>query len=169
MAEIQQQDNRSKRGGIRSKKLSTRVDLTPMVDLGFLLITFFIFTTTMSAANGLNLIVPDDTPTPHESVTPESKTLSLILNGDDVIRYYQGLNTADSKSTNYSSGGLRTVIQQKIFEVQQRFGSNEYAVILIKATDNATYRNVVTVLDEMRINDVKKYVLMEASAAEKTL
>ncbi len=168
MAEIQE-GNRNKRGGIRSKKLSTRVDLTPMVDLGFLLITFFIFTTTMAAANGLNLIVPDETPTKNPTVTPESKTLSLILNGDDVIHYYQGLNTADSKTTNYSVGGLRAVIRQKILEVQQRFGKNEDAIILIKPTNDATYRNVVTVLDEMLISNVKKYVLMEASPAEKTL
>jgi biopolymer transport protein ExbD len=169
MSEIQAQGNHNKRGGARSKKLSTRVDLTPMVDLGFLLITFFIFTTTMSAANGLNVVVPDDTPTEEINLTAEGKTLSLILGDHDVIRYYQGLNTAGSKSTNYSAGGLRTVIREKILEVQQHYGKNEAAVILIKPTDLASYRNVVTVLDEMRINDVKKYVLMEASTAEKTL
>ncbi len=167
MSEMQQKDNRGKRSGIRGKKLSTRVDLTPMVDLGFLLITFFIFTTTMSAANGLGLVVPEESSV--ETLTPGSKTLSLILNGDDRIRYYQGLDTEGSKSTDYSPSGLRLVIQRKMQEVQNRFGIHESAIILIKPTDNATYRNVVTVLDEMRINDVKKYVLTEASASEKTL
>jgi biopolymer transport protein ExbD len=169
MSEIQQQGGHNKRGGARSKKLSTRVDLTPMVDLGFLLITFFIFTTTMAAANGLNVVVPDDTPTKDVNVTAEGKTLSLILGDNDVIHYYQGLNTAGSKSTNYSPAGLRAVIREKIREVQEHYGNNEAAVILIKPTDLASYRNVVAVLDEMRINNVKKYVLMEASAAEKTL
>lgn len=166
MAEIQQQDNHNKRGGIRSKKLSTRVDLTPMVDLGFLLITFFIFTTTMSQARGLSLVVPADSD--NNSETAESKTLSLVLSGDDVINYYEGMDPAKSKKTGYSAGGLRVVIQQKIQQVLLRSGKND-AVILIKPTDQSTYRNLVVVLDEMRINDVKKYVLMDASPGEKTL
>ncbi|MDB5211968.1 MAG: biopolymer transporter ExbD [Sediminibacterium sp.] len=169
MSELQQQDNRNKRGGIRSKKLSTRIDLTPMVDLGFLLITFFIFTTTMNEAKGLSLIVPDETPTKDVTTAAESKTISLILQNDDVIHYYHGLDQKGSQSTNYSIAGLRAIIQQKIREVKERFGSKADAIILIKPTDGASYRNIVTVLDEMLINDVKKYVLMEPSAEEKSL
>ncbi|MEO8173390.1 MAG: biopolymer transporter ExbD [Sediminibacterium sp.] len=169
MAELQQQDNRSKRGGIRSKKLSTRVDLTPMVDLGFLLITFFIFTTTMNEARGMSLIMPDETPTKNQTLAPESKTISLILQDNDVIQYYHGLNQKQIQSTNYSVTGLRAVIRQKMLEVKNRFGNNAEAIILIKPTDGASYKNIVTVLDEMLINDIKKYVLMEPSVAEKSL
>jgi biopolymer transport protein ExbD len=169
MSEIQQPDNRSKRSGIRSKKLSTRIDLTPMVDLGFLLITFFIFTTTMHEAKGMNLIVPDDKPVDIPTKAAESKTISLILQDDDMIHYYHGLNQNQTQSTNYSAAGLRSVIQQKIWEVKNRFGKDADAIILIKPTDGASYRNIIAVLDEMLINDVKKYVLMEPSAEEKSL
>ena len=169
MSEIQQADNRSKRGGIRSKKLSTRVDLTPMVDLGFLLITFFIFTTTMHEAKGMNLVLPDDKPTTEPNTAGEGKTISLILKDDDVIHYYHGLKQDQPQSTDYSAAGLRSVIRQKIREVKNRFGKDAEAIILIKPTDGASYRNLVAVMDEMLINDVKKYVLMEPSLTEKTL
>ncbi len=169
MAELQQQDNRNKRGGIRSKKLSTRVDLTPMVDLGFLLITFFIFTTTMQQANGLKLVLPDDTPTNDPPVTADSKTISLILQDNDVIHYYQGLHKEKVQSTNYSVAGLRLVLQQKLKEVRNRFGNSDETVVLIKPTSYASYRNIVAVLDEIKITGVKKYVLMEPSTAENSL
>ncbi len=83
MAEIAQQ-NRSRPGVVKSKKLSTRIDLTPMVDLGFLLITFFIFTTTMAKPNALNLNVPADG---IDTKTAAGKTLSLILDKDNNIYY----------------------------------------------------------------------------------
>lgn len=169
MAELQQQDNRSKRGGIRSKKLSTRVDLTPMVDLGFLLITFFIFTTTMHESKGLSLVVPDEKPAKEPTTTAEGKTISLILKGGDTISYYQGLDKDRVQSTNYSAAGLRAVIREKLEAVQRRYGNSAETVILIKPTTEANYRNIVAVLDEMLINNIKKYVLMEASAEEKTL
>ena len=161
MSEIQQQEHRNKRSGIRSKKLSTRVDLTPMVDLGFLLITFFIFTTTLAEPNVLKLVIPDDSDTTDPVKAPESKTLSLILESNNRIYYYHGLKIEQGRSTNYSATGLRSVIQHKIQEIRLRYGADSEAIILIKPTAEASYGNIVNVLDEMLINGIKKYVLME--------
>jgi len=169
MSEIQQQEHRNKRSGIRSKKLSTRVDLTPMVDLGFLLITFFIFTMTMNEPNAMKLVVPDDRDMRDPILTAESKTISLILEGNNRIYYYQGLNKDQWQLTNYSATGLRSVIQQKLAEVKLRFGKSSETVVLIKPTSEASYKNIVNILDEMLINEVKKYVLMEPSAQEVSL
>src|SRR5215210_1832528 len=105
MAEVQQQERRKKQGVRRSKKLSTRVDLTPMVDLGFLLITFFVFTTTISSPKAMMLTLPKDSP--DSTITEASKTISLLLSGSNKIYYYNGDSINNMYETNYSPVGLR--------------------------------------------------------------
>ena len=75
----------------KGKKLSTRVDLTPMVDLGFLLITFFIFTTTMSQPTAMRLFLPKDVKNPDEqNKVKNSAVITLMLSKNDLIYYYEG-------------------------------------------------------------------------------
>lgn len=169
MAEISSSTSRHKKGGQRSKKLSTRVDLTPMVDLGFLLITFFIFTTTMSESKAMRVIVPSDEPDGDPPKTAHSKTISLVLADDDKIYYYHGLDTKTVAATDYSASGIRSVLQQKIRAVDAASGRKGETTVLIKPTDGARYRNLVDILDEILINGVKKYVLLEATPEENRL
>ncbi|MFA6609141.1 MAG: biopolymer transporter ExbD [Candidatus Paceibacterota bacterium] len=166
MAEINASVHNNKRGGIRSKKLSTRVDLTPMVDLGFLLITFFIFTTTMQDSHAMKLNVPNDRDVKEPSTTAESKTISFILGADNVIYYYNGLNKQGVRQTDYSPSGLRIIIQQKMEAVKKQFGHSGEIVVLIKPTDASNYQNLVNVLDEMMINNVRKYMMIDPEKDE---
>src|SRR4249919_3841009 len=99
----------------KAKKLSTRVDLTPMVDLGFLLITFFVFTTTLSTPTAMRLLLPKDTDKPEEqNKAKESGALTLMLGKDRHVYYYEGILKPDGsnfKTTNFS--GLRKVVLDK--------------------------------------------------------
>src|SRR3712207_1224123 len=93
MAEINTStDKKFKKGaGVeRLKKKTTTVDLTPMVDLGFLLITFFIFTTTMSQPTSRHLALPDDKETNETMTTKESGTLTFLLSNNNSVSYYEG-------------------------------------------------------------------------------
>src|SRR5437762_10722776 len=120
MAEVQQQERRKKQGVRRSKKLSTKVDLTPMVDLGFLLITFFVFTTTISDPKVMKLALPQNSV--DSTTTPASKTISLLLAASNKIYYYNGDSINNMHETNYSPGGLRSVLLWKKAVVKKIFG-----------------------------------------------
>lgn len=163
MAEIQTPESRSRMGLQRNKKLSTRVDLTPMVDLGFLLITFFIFTTALSEPASIILPLPDESDTDNPTVTGERKTISLLLDANNTILYYEGSNAKAIQKTDYSSKGLRAVLLAKIKQVKTEFGLDAEPVVLIKPLQASSYGNLVNVLDEMMINGVKKYMLLEES------
>jgi biopolymer transport protein ExbD len=150
----------------KSKKLSTRVDLTPMVDLGFLLITFFIFTTTMSQPTAMKLILPKDTEKPEEqNKVKESGALTLMLGKDNTIFYYEGELAPDGsnfKSTSFK--GVRDVIIDK-----KKNTNPEDFVVIIKPGPNATYKNTVDILDEMAINEVKRYAMVDLFDVERQL
>src|SRR5213083_2959370 len=97
----------------KSKKLSTRVDLTPMVDLGFLLITFFIFTTTMSQPTAMKLTLPDDTATPEEqNKAKESGALTILLGKDNNVFYYEGILKPDG--SNFKSSNFKDIRDELI-------------------------------------------------------
>jgi len=147
------------------KHLSTRVDLTPMVDLGFLLITFFIFTTTLSEPKAFSFTLPADG---DSSETGALKTLNLILKKDNQIHYFVGNQFGQQGCTDFSTDGVRKVIREMQLAVKARFGDADEMVILIRPDVECSYKNLVDILDEMMIMNVKKYALMDEPASEKS-
>lgn len=117
-------DGHKKGPGVKkAKKLNTRVDMTPMVDLGFLLITFFIFTATMSNPTTMDLNMPKDTDKKDEETKiKESGSLSVILAKDDKVFYYEG--DLDPTGSNFKSAtykDMRAEIIRKKREVVSRY------------------------------------------------
>jgi len=147
----------------KSKKLSTRVDLTPMVDLGFLLITFFIFTTTMSQPTAMPLNLPKDVQKPEDqNKVKESAVLTLMLGKNDHVYYYEGLDATKLQSTTFKA--VRDIIIDK-----KRRTNPEDFVVIIKPSQDATYKNVVDIVDEMKIDDVKRFAQVDISPLEYSL
>ena len=167
MGEINIQGFSKPTGRPKVKKLSTRVDLTPMVDLGFLLITFFIFTTSMSEPMAMKLKVPKDAI--DSSQVPETKTLNIIIAGNNKIISYTGTDIHLTTNANSEGEEIRKIIINKKEAIVSLPGKKEELYILIKPTIDANYESIVNVLDEMAINNITHYVLMEPSEEETVL
>jgi biopolymer transport protein ExbD len=175
----------------KAKKLSTRVDMTPMVDLGFLLITFFIFTATMSSPKAMGLNMPKDVDDEKkQNEAKESGALTIMLGKGNQVYYYEGQLKVDEGGNNFQQTtfkGIRDVIINKkkdvmskhrhdasCEEIRAKYKKNnprdanwENAcldrdlVVIIKPSPDATYKNTVDILDEMTINDVKTYAMIK--------
>lgn len=162
-----------KRGGRRSKKLSTRIDLTPMVDLGFLLITFFIFTTTMSQKHVVGLKMPADGPPADLAM---SAALTVVPVAGNKVFYYHGelteaLRTGHYGTVGYSEqDGIGAVIRQKQEALDRYYkGGRAEMMLLIRSAPDATYGNIISLLDETQINDVKRYAIVDLDNADYAL
>lgn len=160
MAEIEVKQGESGKG--KPKKLSTRVDLTPMVDLGFLLITFFMFTTTMSSPTAMDLFMPKDTDKKDEETkVKQSGAFSILIDEKDGVFYYEG----QLKKKEDIHASTFKAIRGQIIDKKNRTKESDF-VVIIKPSKKASYKAVVDVLDEMAINEVKRYALVDATDAE---
>lgn len=164
------------------KKGSPRVDLTPMVDLGFLLITFFMFTTTMTKPKAMDIQMPykDKTKLPddEQSKIKESVALTILLSKDHRIYYYEGMGTDPNKPPNVqvttfsNSGGIRQVIIDKKKAVrsliaQGALTATDQATVLIKADSNSTTKDLIGILDEMTINAIPVYAVVDITPVDR--
>lgn len=179
MAELNTGGNEGKGGKkVRSKKQNTGVDLTAMVDLAFLLITFFMLTTSLSKPQSMNLTLPDKLekkdPTKVQDAM-ESKTMTILIGKDRKLKYYmgilkdpyQGIGPTDAT---YGKEGIRQVILQKMSNLRARgHEGKEGIVVLIKATEDATYTDMIDILDEMAITGVDIYSLQNITDEEKAV
>ena len=150
----------------KSKKLSTRVDLTPRVDLGFLLITFFIFTTTMSQPTAMKLYLPKDADKPEDqNKAKQSGVITVLLGKDDNVFYYEGI--LDNTASNFKSSTFKE-IRNVLLDKKSRTPEKDLVVVL-KPSEECTYKNVVDILDEMAINVLKRYALVDITKDETQL
>jgi len=169
MADIQTNTAKKNKGVKRLIKKSTRVDLTPMVDLGFLLITFFVFTSAMSKPKVMDIATPADSDSPTHICA--SCVLTLVLDKDDKIDYYEGMpeDKPVVKETAFTVDGLRQVLLQKRAVVKNARGTADDMVVIIKPMEGSLYKNFVDMLDEIAINGIKHYFIDEINDTDKQL
>jgi biopolymer transport protein ExbD len=170
MAELEITSAKNKHGKKLIKK-NTHVDLTPMVDLGFLLLTFFVFTTAMTKPAAMNLITPNDKDSTKPTPICETCVLTVMLDDNDKIFYYEGMpeNNPPVKETAFTTDGIRKVLLQKLAAVKAAKGTADDMVLIIKPGAASAFKNFVDMADEVTINNIKHYFIDEMNEADKKL
>jgi biopolymer transport protein ExbD len=161
-----------KDGKVRSKKSDPRVDLTAMVDLAFLLITFFMLTTSLSKPQSMDLGLPDKDDKDSTKVkTDQKRTMTILLGKDNKIKWFHGLlnepeqNGAPTNAV-YGKNGLRIEILKRVVSVNEYYKTKptykkgDGLIVIIKPSRKSTYRNLVDILDEMAICNVPTYAIV---------
>lgn len=195
------QESGGKRGKSKQKKISVRVDFTPMVDMNMLLITFFMLCTTLNIPQTMEISMPSndkDITEDQQSMVKASQAITLLLGGDNKLYYYEGepnyKDYSSLKQTSYAASGMRDVLlhknavavnkvralkQQKLDlvitedefkkQVSEIKSAKDTPTVIIKATDDASYENLVDVLDEMQICNIGKYVITDIAEGDEFL
>lgn len=189
MAEVEQsQDSGGKKGsGPKTKKKSTKVDMTAMVDVAFLLLTFFVLTATMSNSAMISLTLPpkaDDLDRDEKyKKIDEKKIMTLILDDDDKVKYYTGVANEETilETTDYADDGLRETVLDHINAGRAKYGIPLCSevnnagintggcwdpIFVIKPRDESRYKNLVDMLDELAITEAKKYAIDQFTEAD---
>lgn len=201
MAEIQESGDKKKGGKNKQKKMTVRVDFTPMVDMNMLLITFFMLCTSLSKPQTMEISMPSndkDITEEQQTKVKASQAITLLLGDDDKMYYYEGepnyKDYTSLKETTYKPDGLRDILlkrnrtavnevnklkQQKLDlkiseeefteKLSEIKSGKDTPTIIIKATDVASYKNLIDALDEMQICNIGKYVITDIADADEFL
>lgn len=155
--------------GPKTNKKSTKIDMTAMVDVAFLLLTFFVLTATMASEGVKELMLP---PSGLETkLIDQEKVMTIVLGENDLIQYYIGVEDVEIFTTDLSNTGIREAIMRHIegdglrpncAEVDNRglsSGACWDPLFVVKAKEKSTYRNLVDILDELSLTGAPKYAL----------
>lgn len=200
MAEMQEKEGGKKGKKPKQKKHATRVDLTPMVDLGFLLITFFMLTTSMLKPQTMEISVPskDKVEEEDQNKVKASQAMTILLGKENKLYYFFGTQENGIEptviETDYSSEGIRKILMTKNYDVMKQVeqlkidkaakkvseadyktrlseykSSKNAPVIMIKASDDSNYKNLVDILDEMQICNIGRYAIVDITPEDLAL
>ena len=176
MAELNTGDGGGGKGGkVRSKKQNSKVDLTAMVDLAFLLITFFMLTTTLSKPQSMSLGLPDkdEDDTKNKDIkVDEKRTMTIMMGENNKLIYYMGLletPIAGPKDIAYGKDGIRKeLLSRKKSVIEYTGDKNKGIIVIIKPGKKSKYKNVVDILDEMAITGVGTYAIVNDFVPKET-
>lgn len=156
-----------KKGGKpKAKKMSTKIDMTPLVDLAFLLLTFFMLTTTFNKPRAMEIVMPEKADDKEKQMELfDQDVLNIIMLPDNKIAWYVGLKDPVLIETDYSADGVRKLLNTKNRENKD----NDRFMVLMKPHPKSNYKNLVDMYDEMNITDVKRYAQADLTPQEKEL
>jgi biopolymer transport protein ExbD len=148
-----------KTGGThKRKKMNTRVDLTAMVDLAFLLITFFMITTTLSKSKAMDVAMPVGDQDPVSA----SRSFTVCLGKNNQLMYYLGQLDAPIIAptiTGFNKDGIRKALLETSKMVHDK--TSKSMIVLVKPSDHSVYENLVSVLDELEITKMPSYAIVD--------
>jgi biopolymer transport protein ExbD len=156
MAEINTNCGGNARGiKIRSRKMSTKIDMTPMVDLAFLLLTFFMLANTFLKPMVMDVAMPEKDDDGETAPVNVKDVLSITLWENDKV--YYSLGGEKFQKTTFAPNGLRKVLLESLAKNPRKL------YVVIKPSDKSVYQNVVDAFDEMEIVKVPRYALVDVS------
>ena len=204
MAEVNTDSGHKGKGKkVKQKKVSLRVDFTPMVDMNMLLITFFMFCTSLIKPQTMEINMPskDKVVEGEENTVKDSEAVTIIMGSDDRVFYYFGMPTTERYQeanflveSNYTEKGLRAMLlsrNKKVIAEMQELkakkldnqiseedfkkqsieikGQKGAPRVMIKAMDDAVYKNLIDVLDEMQICNIGVYAIVDVQEGDEFL
>jgi biopolymer transport protein ExbD len=165
MAELDTSGGGKKGGKVRSKKQSTRVDLTAMVDLAFLLVTFFMLTTTLNKPKAMDLAMPDKDEKNTQEPIAASRTMTVLLGSNNKLEWFIGEPGKSAPSVEgYGKEGIRKILLDQKQKVLSTTGKSLF--VIVKPSEKSVYKNVVDILDELHITDNMAFAIVDISPPE---
>lgn len=177
MANLSTQQNRAspKKQGSRQKRKTTKVDMTAMVDVAFLLLTFFVLSATIQSYSSMSISYPPKCPLGEDCTVDidENRILSIVLDSADVIKYFVG-NGPEVLETDFSEQGLRSILNTHLRKASPLCDKevNDACwdpIFTVKASPHARYKNLVDALDELAIVGARRYAIVEYTLADRLL
>ena len=157
MAEVDVKQSRGKQKHSKKKKrrIGVRIDMTPMVDIAFLLLTFFMLTTTMNKPQAMEINLP---PGDAKVDVPSSNLLTLRVSENGTIYW----NIGTDKPEKVTAVELRKVLKEKN-------SANPKLITLIKVDRKGKYIMMVNIMDELNVSDITRFSLAPFDDKDKQL